>query len=256
MINDAAFLLVKVVGWLTKVDVILLTTLVAGVAFIWFGHRRIGAVLALVTAGAFVLVATLPLGAMLLAPLERPYEGISPPAHVDGIVVLGGGITSRSGTGPDQWDLNSAGDRLTMALWLARQFPAARLIASGGDANVFPASPARPEADAMKDFLVWQGIAEGRIQTESQSRNTAENASLTLAIAAPAKGETWVLVTSAYHMDRALRAFSRAGWPTIKPIATDFRSIAPAFHLRWNLPDNLDLLNLAVREWAGKLDPR
>jgi uncharacterized SAM-binding protein YcdF (DUF218 family) len=101
----------------------------------------------------------------------------------------------------------------------------------------------------MRDFLVEQGIPAGRIVTDDESRNTAENAAFALAAARPKPGETWLLVTSAYHMPRAVGAFRAVGWETV-PYPVGF--LTPDAHTR-HLGANLALLATAEKEWIGLL---
>jgi uncharacterized SAM-binding protein YcdF (DUF218 family) len=102
-------------------------------------------------------------------------------------------------------------------------------------------------------FFRGQGIAPDRLRLEGQSRNTAENARLSLALASPAAGETWVLVTSAFHMPRAMRSFEAAGWSGIVPWPVDYRTSSFADGIGWNLTRNLQVLNTAIREQVGQL---
>lgn len=88
---------------------------------------------------------------------------------------------------------------------------------------------------------------------EGQSRNTAENARLSLSLATPAPGETWVLVTSAFHMPRAMRSFEVAGWPVLVAWPVDYRTARFGDGIGWNLTYNLTVLDTAFRELVGQL---
>lgn len=101
-----------------------------------------------------------------------------------------------------------------------------------------------------------QEIARERLLLEGQSRNTAENARPSRELAAPAPDETWVLVTSAFHMPRALRSFEAAGWTGLAPWPVDCRTSAFADGMGWNLARNLQVLKTAIREQAGQIDYR
>ena len=74
---------------------------------------------------------------------------------------------------------------------------------------------------------------------------------LGLALAAPRPDERWVLVTSAFHMRRAVASFCAAGWKNIVPWPTDYRTGGFADRIGWNFAQNLNELNLGVREWTG-----
>ena len=92
--------------------------------------------------------------------------------------------------------------RSVYALRAYRQSPFARVIVSGGG-QFHP-------ADSMRDFLVAGGMPSDRITVEDRSVSTRENAVYTKQIVASDNGRL-VLLTSDYHMFRALRAFRRVG---------------------------------------------
>ena len=227
----------------------LLLVLVAGVlCAIWSGRRRGFVLIAAATLG-FLVIATLPIGAWLAAPLENRFPTISPPARIDGIVVLGGSIDPGLSRARGQVALMIAAGRITETVALARRFPSARVLVSGGDGTLHPG--ALTEAGATRDLLVQLGVAAERVELESAARNTYENAVLSLAAAQPKAGETWLLVTSAMHMPRAVGCFRRAGW-TIVPYPVDYRTstrigTGPGLLLA----DDLMLVNFATKEWLG-----
>ena len=67
-----------------------------------------------------------------------------------------------------------------------------------------------------------------------------------------AKGP-WILVTSAFHMPRALGTFCAAGWRNLVPYPTDYRGDKIREQIGWNLGANLTVLNIGVKEWVGLL---
>ncbi len=95
------------------------------------------------------------------------------------------------------------------------------------------------------------GINPARIAFERAARNTRENALLAMALAQPQAGETWLLVTSASHMPRAMGSFGRAGW-RVTAYPVDYLTAGPG---RWrpgfSLMHGLSLLTLAEKEWIG-----
>ena len=106
------------------------------------------------------------------------------------------------------------------------------------------------DARATVGLIVREGIAPSRIFLE-KSRSTRENAVYAKELLRPAPGETWLLVTSAYHMPRSVGAFTAVGWQVI-PYPVDF-SIDPRteFRASFNLVDGLHDSTLAGHEWAG-----
>lgn len=91
-----------------------------------------------------------------------------------------------------------------------------------------------------------------RLILEERSRNTRENARFSAELANPKPGERWLLVTSAWHMPRAVGCFRRAGFPvTAYPV--DYRTAGPRDATRFNTfaSDGLLEFDLAVKEWIG-----
>jgi uncharacterized SAM-binding protein YcdF (DUF218 family) len=99
---------------------------------------------------------------------------------------------------------------------------------------------------------VEAGIARARILLESKSRNTYENALLTRDLAKPVDGERWFLVTSAYHMPRAIGLFRKAGF-NVTAYPVDYRTRGPEDMARifGRIPQGLMRFDLAVGEWIG-----
>ena len=157
--------------------------------------------------------------------------------HVDGIIVLGGSELEGLSEIYDQPQLNSRGDRLTTFLLLAERYPNARLVHTG-----------RRESKAAGALILGAGIESTRITFEDQSRNTCESATLMGELIAPQPNETWLLVTSGFHMPRAVGCFRAVDWGVV-PYPADFRSGPNPF--RPNVVRNLENLDLATHEWLG-----
>ena len=79
---------------------------------------------------------------------------------------------------------------------LARAYPNARIIYSGGDASLLANKAARPTISIRCSTSF--GVPRARVQVENRSRNTNENAIFSKAMAEPKPGERWLLVTSAH----------------------------------------------------------
>lgn len=194
-----------------------------------------------------------PLGAWaLMRPLEAPF----PPRPVeevpaaDVIVVLGGGVAPlpTDGSAPDLW---SSADRYWLGARLHRSGRAPLVLASGG--NVW--SGHGTEALAMQVLLTEFGVPEDAVELEERSRNTRENARFSASHPALAGGRRIILVTSAFHMQRAMLAFRRVGVAEVIPAATDHTQLALA-PLSINLLPDADALEAsadAIHEYLGLL---
>jgi uncharacterized SAM-binding protein YcdF (DUF218 family) len=193
-----------------------------------------------------------PLGNLLLYPLEArfpPWDAAS--GAPDGIVVLGGSIEPDLSSARGKAVFTAAVDRILATAALAHRYPRARIVFSGGNANLVSGDAAK-EADTALAVFERLGIAKDRLLMERQSRNTLENAEFSKAMAAPKPGERWLLVTSAYHMPRSVGIFRRAGF-AVAPYPVDWRTGGREGLLKFSIyaVDGLARVELAVREWMG-----
>ncbi len=239
--------------WLLAQPVsLVLLSLVLALVLVGFGRRRLA--IGLLALGGLVqfLVAFTSLGYVLIQPLENRFPmPQTPPETVRAIVVLGGATLARPSTARGVVELNQAGDRLVAGLWLARTYPEARIILSGGEG--FLMGETESEAETMRRFFVNFGIAEERLVLEGESRNTAENASFTRDMLGEGEGEL-ILVTSAFHMPRSVGIYRQEGVAVV-PWPTDYRSAGnQGFGIDIANPNqNLETATLALREWIGLL---
>lgn len=242
---DTVFFIASKLIWaMLRPDSLLMLGLVAA----WALARRrprlsrglLGVVLALMA-----LVAAWPVQDWLLRPLETAYPRPAAPAQVAGIIVLGGAELADLTALYTAPQLNSGAERLTEAMALALRHPEARVIFTGGSGNLRGGAAGTTVATRLFAEL---GLAPDRLILESASRNTAENAAFTRDLLQPKPGERWLLVTSAYHMPRAVAVFCAAGWRGIVPWPVDFRSPGAA---GWQFSDNATDLATGLREWIG-----
>lgn len=96
---------------------------------------------------------------------------------------------------------------------LARRYPQARLVFTGGSGNLGGGSPS--ESEIVGRYADPMGLPRTRLILEDRSRNTRENAAFTADMVKPKPGERWLLVTSAWHMPRAIGCFRQAGFAVI-----------------------------------------
>lgn len=244
------FVVAKLVWTLAQPSSWLLGLLVVALALAVRGRWRAARGWLGAGTAALVLLGLLPLGAPVIRPLESRFPAAPEVAAPAGIVVLGGGedaaLTAETGI----VQVNEGGDRLLAGLMLARRYPEARLIFTGGSARL--AGGGVPGADAAGRLFEAVGLPPERVTLEGRSRNTAENARLTAELVGdPAEGP-WLLVTSAFHMPRSVGAFCAAGWRGIVPYPVDHR---PPMRMRpgWDLAGHLGQLETAVKEWIGLL---
>ncbi len=247
------FVLSKIVGFFALPSNLIATLFVLGVVLFVAGLRR-GAVTTVALATVLLLVVGYsPLGNLLMLPLSERFPAWQ--AHggaPDGIIVLGGAIDSDASAARGTLELDAAAERVMAMLLLARQFPQARIVYTGGSANLIADGAA--EAPIAARLLESFGVAPERITLEGRSRTTDENAAFTRDLVAPKPGERWLLVTSAFHMPRAMAVFRAAGF-NVEAYPVDWRTRGwiDATSPFDRLSDGLARADVAVHEWTGLL---
>jgi uncharacterized SAM-binding protein YcdF (DUF218 family) len=193
----------------------------------------------------------LPVGNALIIPLEERFPPWNPAQGApDGIVVLGGAISPEVSEARQGLALNEAAERVTIVAELALRYPNARIVFTGGTISSTAGAPSEAPF-ALRVFESF-GIARERILLEERSRNTIENALFSKLLARPKPGERWLLVTSAYHMPRAIGAFRKAGFAVeAYPVDWRTRGIRDALVPTGGLADGLGRLDTAAHEWIG-----
>lgn len=230
-----------------------LVLMVLAIILLFWGRKRLAIFLLLFNSAIFFLTTFTSLGYLLIAPLEDRFpRPASMPQEVAAIIVLGGGIDGEVSHARSLTELTAGGDRFVEGLRLARLYPQARLVITGGFGSLV--AEGESDADAALRFYTDHGIAKDRLVLEGQSRSTAENAAFTREMLGNTETGDVLLVTSAFHMPRSMAFFRRAGfevtaWPT------DFRaSGTEPFRLDpTNPPENLLTTTTAIREWTALL---
>jgi uncharacterized SAM-binding protein YcdF (DUF218 family) len=246
------FILSKTVGVLLLPTNFLIVLALAGALMAMTRLARTGRRLMIAAILLLAIAAFSPLGNLLLYPLESRFPQWSAAQGTpDGIVVLGGPIDPDLSVAHEAPVIRTAPDRIVAAAALALKYPNARIVFSGGSASLI-SNEAR-EADYAAATFESLGIAKGRLIMDRASRNTYENAVLSMQLAAPKPGERWLLVTSAYHMPRAVGLFRKVGF-AVEPYPVDWhvgRDTADILAFTQFSTDGLVRTDIAVREWLG-----
>jgi len=248
--DDFFFWLSGIFWTLLSPDSLLLVLIVLAWLALLLGRHRIASRLLTVVTLPLLVLAFLPGGEWLLLPLETRFESQPTlPEAVDGIIVLGGATNPLRSAIWQQPQLNESADRVTAMLALSQRFPEARAIFSGGTGSRI--YPDLREAYLLPVLISDLGFAPDRFLFEADSRNTEENVRFSMELASPQAAETWILVTSAFHMPRAVGSFCARDLPVV-PWPVDHRT-HPGYLLtpQLQLSNNLAGLRLAIREWTG-----
>jgi uncharacterized SAM-binding protein YcdF (DUF218 family) len=245
------FFLSKTLGTLLLPVNLLICTGVLGAVLLPTRRAVLGRRLLAISALLLALCGFSPIGKLLILPLEQRF----PPWDAsrgapDGIVVLGGAIDPDLSAARGRVVFTHSADRIVATVELARQYPKARIVFSGGSANLVFDDSAK-EADYALAMFEELGVARERLTAERLSRNTIENAEFVKAVANPKPGERWLLVTSAFHMPRSIGLFRKAGFK-VEAYPVDWRaSTSRAFLFSSISLNGLDRTDQAMREWIG-----
>ena len=245
------FPLSKILGFFAIPSNLIMSIGVLGLLLLPTRFARTGRAFAFASLIVLAVLGLSPLGNALIIPLEErfPAWGAAHEAP-DGIIVLGGAISPDVSAARDEVALNEAAERLTVAAELARRYPEARILLSGGSGALIYEESA--EAPFAMRLLQGLGIVRARILLEDRSRNTVENAIFSKALAQPKPGERWLLVTSAHHLPRAMGVFRKVGFP-VEAYPVDWRTRGAKDVLRpfATVGDGLRRSDTAMREWVG-----
>src|SRR2546421_4235750 len=200
------FVLSKVLSFFTLPSNILISLGLVGILLMRTRFAQVGRRLAVTTLILIAVAGLSPLGNAIILPLEErfpPWDAArGAPA---GIISLGGAFDTVVSPARGEVALNEGAERLTAIAELARRFPNARIVFSGGSGRLIYGGAT--EAELAARLFESFGIGRQRILLEGQSRDTDENARFTKELLQPKSGERWLLVTSAHHMPRAIGVF-------------------------------------------------
>ncbi|MBW4023477.1 MAG: YdcF family protein [Proteobacteria bacterium] len=244
------FIISKLLWLIAAPSMMLLILAWLGLLLMFRRHREAGLACLTVSLGAMAIITLLPVGDALLAPLENRFPEVTTlPAKITGIIVLGGAIETDISAARGMPSLNGAAERMTSLVYLARHYPDAKLAFTGGNGELIHAP--MTEAAVARQLFTELGVDQSRIVYESRSRTTYENAVDLKALLKPEPGQLWLLITSAWHMPRAVGLFRHAGW-SVLPYPVGYKTApGPMTEIRGSFPDRLAMVDMATHEWVG-----
>lgn len=224
---DFAFILKKVISSFFMPLSFGLILAFIGLLFLYFNSYKKAKVFLSFSFLLIFLFSYSPVSNFLLKPLETQYKSITDPKGLRYILLLGGNFENRA----------------YEVLRLYNIIPNAKIISSGYKGN-FDLS----EALRNKNILISLGVKKDDIIMQEEPKDTLEEAQNIKNIV---KDENFILVTSSYHMPRAMKFFKAEG---LNPLP------APSFILYkksdiFSTPNGKNLLNsqLALHEYLGLL---
>lgn len=138
-----------------------------------------------------------PFGNLMLVPLESRYSKLQEIPNVEYILLLGGDRRKRA------WE----------ALRLYHKIPNVKIITSG-----YSLHDSLSDAEKTADLLIEVGIPKDRIRMQESAKTTFEEAKEMKKLVGE---KPFILITSAYHLPRAMMVFKKEGLHPI-PAPTDF----------------------------------
>jgi uncharacterized SAM-binding protein YcdF (DUF218 family) len=191
----------------------------------------------------------------ILDEFMRPYETPAMqenelPGKYDAGIVLGGMIAYDNTLVRPQFD--RAIDRLMQAITLYKDGKIRKIFISGGSGSITEKNAL--EAIILRAYLIKLGIPDSSILVESHSKNTRENATFSKPILDSLnKSGKYLLITSAFHMPRAIRCFKKAGM-NMTPYSADRYSGPRKFIFDHVFIPNVGALSgwdVLLHEWLG-----
>jgi uncharacterized SAM-binding protein YcdF (DUF218 family) len=171
-----------------------------------------------------------------------------------GVIVLGGAFDAAYAWTPKhEMALNDSAERMVVALRLAQRYPAMKVLFTGGEGGIV--STGLSESDRARKFFDAMGLDAARVIYENQSRTTLENARLSAKLlqkSGVSRDEKWLLLTSAWHMPRAMLAFESVGWQ-VTPYPVDFRAGDDTPWTYYQLDEGATRWKVALHELIGLL---
>lgn len=190
----------------------------------------------------------------LLRPLENryPIPPVQALAQHHGVIVLGGALEHpASWQAHQQVPLGASAERMTVPVGWMRANPHLQLVFTGGEGRLHTTGVT--EGQLARQFYQEQGLDMARVQIEQGARTTRENAQRVAAgLGADCQRKPWLLVTSAWHMPRAVAEFAAAGCQ-ITPYPVDFRTGESTGWQAYHMAESLLRWQMALHEWLGQL---
>lgn len=251
-----SFIALKFLSYLASPIGAFTAGLIGGAVLAVLRFRHLASLIAVLAIAQFIVFSLNVVANALLQPLEdeaRAEAAAAPTCCYDAIVVLGGSIGPAAPPLRPDPELYDSSDRVWHAARLFHRGVAPRIIVSGGSYAVETgqAPATQTEAAAMRHFLVALGVPEDRIVMEGKSLNTIGNMRETRVLVG--SGQV-ALVTSAYHMPRALR-LAREADLSAAAFPTDWQAL-PLGGVSWEdlLPSvrGLAASGIAIKEYLAR----
>lgn len=199
---------------------------------------------------AFLIGGLTNVGAMLMKPLESRFDRVTADTKITGIIILGGAGNGPVSESRGTIEFNTAAERYVEIIALVDLYPDVPILVTGGVGLLGKAGES--DGALAKKFVTRYGLPQERFLFEMESRNTYQNAILSMPIAKPSGDDTWLLVTSAFHIPRSVGVFHKQGWRVAAwPVDYNTRLDETFAITPFGMSSNFQLLETATHEWLG-----
>lgn len=233
---------------LIHLEMFALGGLALGILLFLTSWKAFGRKLLIIAAIPLIVIGLTPIPRYVLHTLEQRFPVLPLPEHVDGLILLGGYFSIPETDSRDFPVYNKAASRLFDFMLLMRQYPQAKVLFTG----------TAMEARFTRDVMKQHGLDVTRIIFDSDARNTRDHAKNLMELVQVNPEEKWLLVTSAFHMPRAVGVFRGANWNII-PYPVDYHTPS-TIHFMHNsfLLDHHNFVAwfISAKEWAGLINNR
>lgn len=251
MIMDTIFFFASKIFWLfISPENVLFLLIIISLYFLYINKHKLVKLLLSIVTGLLITFSFFPVGEWLIYPLESRFQNNpSLPEKINGIIVLSGAEDTERSHLWKQVELGNAAERNFAFLTLARKYPNAKLVFTGGTGSL--TQQEYKAADVAKILFEQQGFNTAKIIFERESRNTYENVIYSKKRVNPVKNEYWIIITSGWHMPRSVGIFCKMKWPVIPYPVDHLTKKDNLFRINFDLLNNLFTLKTAMKEWLG-----
>ncbi|MCP4451097.1 MAG: YdcF family protein [Planctomycetes bacterium] len=240
----------KLVWCLISPDMLLGLGLVWVLGLLWRKRTRAAARVLAFELLVLMVIGVWPVGEWVFYPLDRRFVANPElPERVHGVIALGGAEDGVLSSIWKQPEVHRGAERLLAFMAMARQFPEAKLVFTGGSGSLV--GQGASGADCVAQLFEQQGLDASRLVLERESRNTFENVVLTQKLVEPGEDENWVVITSAWHMPRTMGIFRQAGWSVVPWPVDHWSQPGRLWRVQWDPVGHLCDLKTAMKEWVG-----
>ena len=229
---------------------IILFAFLFGLIFRWIKLNQLSKTMFILSFLLFFISGIISTGSYLTFLLEKKYhDKLDFPDNIEGIIILGGATNPYLSKEYDQIIVNGSAERLIESTFLIKKYPNAKIYFAGGSGSLN--FPNLSHSTIAKKFYENYNINTENFFFDYKSRNTYENILYAKEKFNPKKNENWIVITSAFHLNRAISIGEKLDWKLL-PYGTDYR-VPKKFKWKISLDfiDNLSNFKFASHEWTG-----